>query len=161
MNIKTALLAIVTSSVLVSPVLAQDISKANTDKTTVKTTGKPDRGPIDLARFSRMDDLKAADTNGDGILSREEIEAHTLKMLVKRTADRMERRLDVNHDGKISLAAIEKKRTEQFAELDKNKDGKLDRSEMKAGKHHNKNERHGKGDHHGKRSHGEHKKPKD
>lgn len=161
MNKKTFILAMVASSILVSPVLAQETSKAATDKAAVESTAKPERGPIDLAKFSRMEELKAADTNGDGILSREEIEAHALKMIVKRTADRMERRLDVNGDGKISLAAIEKKRAERFAELDKNKDGKLDRGELKAAKHHMKGERHGKGEHHGKRSHDDHKKPKD
>ena len=153
MNTKTFILAIVASSLLASPVLAQDSSKANTDKPAVESSKKLEREPIDLAKFSRMDELKAADTNNDGILSREEIEAHALKMMVKRSADRMERRLDVNGDGKISLEAVEKKRAEKFAELDKNKDGKLDRSEMKAGKHH------GKGDHHGKRTHGDHPKP--
>jgi Ca2+-binding EF-hand superfamily protein len=71
-------------------------------------------------------------------------------MMVKRAADRMERRLDVNGDGKISLEAIEKHRTARFAELDKNKDGKLDRSELKAGKHHGKGEQRHKGKDHGK-----------
>lgn len=153
MNTKTLILALVASSVLASPVLAQDAPKTNTEKTVEQTSKKPEREPIDLAKFSRMDELKAADTDKDGILSREEIEAHALKMMVKRSADRMERRLDVNGDGKISLEAVEKKRAERFAELDKNKDGKLDRSELKAGK------RHGKDGHHGKHGQGEHPKP--
>lgn len=153
MNTKNLILALVASSVLVSPVLAQDASKTNTEKTVEQTSKKPEREPIDLAKFSRMDELKAADTDKDGILSREEIEAHALKMMVKRSADRMERRLDVNGDGKISLEAVEKKRAERFAELDKNKDGKLDRSELKAGK------RHGKDGHHGRHGQDEHPKP--
>lgn len=149
MNAKTLILAIVASSVLVSPVLAQDTNKASSDKAPVENSAKPARQPIDLAKFTRMEELKAADTNGDGILSREEIEAHALKMMVKRSADRMERRLDVNKDGKISLEAIEKARTAKFAELDKNKDGILDRSELKSREHS------GKGKFHGKRAHGE------
>ncbi len=153
MNTKTLILALVASSVLASPVLAQDASKTNTEKTVEQTSKKPEREPIDLAKFSRMDELKAADTDKDGILSREEIEAHALKMMVKRSADRMERRLDVNGDGKISLEAVEKNRAERFAELDKNKDGKLDRSELKAGK------RHGKDGHHGRHGQDEHPKP--
>lgn len=174
MNTKTLILALVASSFLASPVLAQDAAKMTNDKATVETSGKPARAPHDLAKFSRMDELKAADKNNDGILSREEIEAHALKTVVKRTADRMERRLDVNKDGKISLDAIEKHRAEKFAKLDKNKDGKLDRSEMKAGKHHGKNghgkgghgkDGHNKGDHgkggHGKDGHGDHKKHND
>lgn len=141
MNTKTIILALVASSVLAAPVLAQEKSQKNIDETAQHTLAKKERGPIDLAKFTRMDELKAADTNKDGILSREEIEAHAQKMMIKRAADRMEHRLDVNGDGKLSLEAIEKHRTERFAELDKNKDGKLDRSELKHGK------RHGKGDH--------------
>lgn len=141
MNTKTIILALVASSVLAAPVLAQEKSQNNIDKSAQHTLAHKERGPIDLAKFTRMDELKAADTNKDGILSREEIEAHAQKMMIKRAADRMEHRLDVNGDGKLSLEAIEKHRTERFAELDKNKDGKLDRSELKHGK------RHGKGDH--------------
>ncbi len=48
-----------------------------------------------------MDSLKAADTNNDGTLSREEIEAFVQKRMVQRAADRMEKRLDVNGDGKL------------------------------------------------------------
>lgn len=90
------------------------------------------REPIDLAKFSRMDELKAADTNGDGILDRAEIEAHALKQMVKRMADRMERRLDINGDGTVSLEEIEKQKAKEFAALDRNEDGKLDRKEMRA-----------------------------
>jgi hypothetical protein len=157
MNTKTFILAIVASTVLASPVLAQSASGANTENTVEKTVQRKEREPVDLAKFTRMDELKAADTNNDGILSREEIEAYAQKMMVKRAADRMERRLDVNGDGKISLAAIEKHRTERFAELDKNKDGKLDRSELKAGKHHGKDRDHRKnGEHRKNGDHGKH-----
>lgn len=153
-------IALIASVVLAAPTLAQDKSSNTTDNKSVETSTKPDRmkrDPIDLAKFTNIDDLKAADTNKDGILSREEIETHALAQMVKRAADRMERRLDVNKDGKISLDAIEKQRAARFAELDTNKDGKLDRSELKAGNKHHKRGGHD-GKHHGKRSHGEHKK---
>lgn len=158
------IIALIASSVLATPVLAQEAAKTTTDDAAVETSTTSEhrgRGPIDLATFTNIEELKAADTNKDGILSREEIEAYALKKIVQRAADRIERRLDVNHDGKISLEAIEKQRTEKFNELDTNKDGKLDRAELKAGKHHGKH--HGKhdGKHHGKRHHGDHKKDSD
>ncbi|MNE92623.1 EF hand [compost metagenome] len=104
-----------------------------------------------------MDELKAADTNGDGVLSRDEIEALALKRMVSRAADRMERRLDVKGDGKITLEAIEKQRQKEFAALDRNEDGKLDRHELRAGKkfHHGP-----KGPHHGGKGKMEHHQPK-
>lgn len=151
------LLAIIASSVLAAPVLAQETQKTSTDNSQIETSSKSkhkQRGPLDLASFTNIEDLKAADTNKDGILSREEIEALALGQMVKRTADRMERRLDVNKDGVISLDAIEKHRAERFAELDKNKDGKLDRSELKGSKNHKRGSHEGKN--HGMRNHGDH-----
>jgi Ca2+-binding EF-hand superfamily protein len=111
--------------------------------------GRFKKEPVDLQTFSRMEDLTSADKNGDGMLSRDEIEAHALAQLVKRAADRIERRLDVNRDGKVELSEIEKQKEKRFALLDTNEDGKLDRQEMRAGKHAGK---HGER-HHGKRFH--------
>ncbi len=147
MKYKTAILALVASSLLASPVLAQENSNANTDKPATEAATAQDkdvkgkRGPIDLEKFSRVDDLKAADTDGDGVLSRSEIEAVALKRIVKREADRMERRLDVNGDGKVTLAEVENQRKKEFAALDRNEDGKIDRHEMRAAH----KDRHGKG----------------
>ncbi|MGN6143756.1 MAG: EF-hand domain-containing protein [Mesorhizobium sp.] len=109
------------------------------------------RGPVDLAQFSKMDELKAADTNGDGTLSRDEIEAMVMKRMVERMANRAERRLDVNGDGKVTLDEIQKQKEKEFAALDRNDDGKLDRKELRAGHHGKKHDRHGK--------HGQHHKP--
>ncbi|MFC5385766.1 EF-hand domain-containing protein [Aquamicrobium segne] len=115
--------------------LAQDAEQIDSPEVAeeMQKPGKRfNRAPIDLATFSKLDDLKAADTNGDGTLDREEIEAHALKQMVKRMADRMERRLDINGDGTVTLDEIEKQKAKEFAVLDRNDDGKLDRKEMRA-----------------------------
>ena len=140
MKSKTVFIAVIASALLSTPVLAQESNNSNTDKATTETAttlekhAKGKRGPIDLEKFSRMDGLKAADTNGDGTLSREELEALALKRMVSRAADRMEKRLDVNGDGKVTLAEIENQRKKEFAALDRNEDGKVDRQELRASK---------------------------
>ncbi|KAB2676736.1 calcium-binding protein [Brucella tritici] len=167
MKSKTAFIAVIATSLLAVPALAQENNSANTDKPAAETAVasnkdmKRKRGPVDLEKFSRMDDLKAADTDGDGVLSRAEIEALALKRIVSRAADRMERRLDINGDGKVTLAEVENQRKKEFAALDRNEDGKIDRSEMRAAKmHHQARGSHHKGPHHmGNHKGGEHKGP--
>lgn len=164
MKSKTLYIAVIASTLLSTAAFAQTSTSESTDKSATDTSitqndgMKGNRGPIDLEKFSRMDELKAADTNGDGILSRDEIEALALKRMVSRAADRLERRLDVKGDGKITLDAIEKQRQKEFAALDRNDDGKLDRHELRGAKkfHH-----HGpKGPHHGGKGKMEHHQPK-
>lgn len=158
MKSKTAFIAVIATYLLAVPALAQENSSANTDKPATETAVAPNKdmkgrhGPVDLEKFSRMDDLKAADTDGDGVLSRAEIEALAQKRIVSRAADRMERRLDVNGDGKVTLAEVENQRKKEFAALDRNEDGKIDRSEMRAAKMH-----HARGSHKGFHHMGHHK----
>ena len=160
MKSKTAFIAVIATSLLAVPALAQENNSANTDKTATETPATPSRdmkfrqGPVDLEKFSRLDDLKAADSDGDGVLSRAEIEALAQKRIVSRAADRMERRLDINGDGKVTLAEIENQRKKEFAALDRNEDGKIDRSEMRAAKMH-----HARGSHKGPHHMGHHKGP--
>jgi len=160
MKYRTAILAVIASTMLAGPVLAQESSNANTTKPATEAAATQDkdvktkRGPIDLEKFSRMEELKAADTNGDGVLSRDEIEALALKRIVKREADRLERRLDVKGDGNITLSAIENQRKKEFAALDRNDDGVIDRKEMRAAHM----GRHGMGPHHGRHGMGHHHK---
>lgn len=163
MKSKTLYIAVIASALLSTSAFAQEKVKDATDKSATDTSitqndgAKGKRGPIDFEKFSRMEELKAADTNGDGVLSRDEIEALALKRMVSRAADRMERRLDVKNDGNITLEAIEKQRQKEFAALDRNEDGQLDRSELRAGKksHHGP-----KGPHHGGKGKMEHHQPK-
>lgn len=180
MNSKTLILAALASTLLAGPVLAQDKSAtdaappaaaatdsaATPDKTADKApeadkaaeAGK--RAPIDLEKFSRTQELKEADKNGDGILSDEELRDLALKRLVDRQVRQLKHRLDVNKDGTISLEAIEKHRKEQFEKLDTNKDGKLDRKEWREGRKHHEGGKHHDGKKHhkhhdGKKHHGD------
>ncbi|WP_420963519.1 EF-hand domain-containing protein [Brucella sp. IR073] len=143
-----AYIILATSIVFVSPALAQDNNETDAADAKIELSDyarKPmDKEPIDLAKFSRMDDLKASDTNGDGALSREELEALATKRIAAGATDRMQRRLDMNGDGKVTLEEIEKQRAKEFAALDRNDDGKLDRKELRAAKRFHKGEHHGK-----------------
>ena len=160
MNKIVASFAIIVSMSTIGYAYAQsDTSDNSTDMPRKEMRGDKDfkRGPIDLQTFSKIDRLKAADTDGDGTLSQKEIEDMVMKRMVERRAKRMERRLDVNGDGKVTIAEIEKQRQKEFAALDRNDDGKLERSELRMARgfgHHGKHGRHNWHGDHGKRHHG-------
>src|SRR6478609_5141831 len=119
-------------------------------------SGRPDgdhhrggrRGPPDPAemvkRFDKNADSKLevselpehmqkfmgkADSNGDGVITVEELKAGEEKMRAEHLA-----KVDTDHDGKISpeerKAAFEKFAQERFAKLDKNNDGALSKDEV-------------------------------
>jgi Ca2+-binding EF-hand superfamily protein len=73
--------------------------------------------------------LKQADTNGDGMISREEAKA--LPMIAKHFDE-----IDANHDGQITADELrafhEKRRAEQFKKVDTNGDGKISKAEAQA-----------------------------
>lgn len=88
---------------------------------------------IDADTFGerRLERMRAADSDGNGELSRAELEALALQQMAERRATRMERRLDINGDGTVTLAEIENHQTKRFAYFDRNEDGELDRREMR------------------------------
>ena len=71
-------------------------SDSNAAKPMQGKMDKNDDGAVDLSEFTNMDRLKQADTNGDGTLSQDEIQAMVMKRIVERQARRMTNRLDVN-----------------------------------------------------------------
>jgi len=79
----------------------------------------------------RIDMLKTADTNGDGELSQEELVAHIQKREFERRARRMARMLDVDGDGKVTIAEIERQHEKRLALMDTNDDGQISQEEMR------------------------------
>jgi Ca2+-binding EF-hand superfamily protein len=88
-------------------------------------------------RASMAERLKAADTNGDGLISKEEAKA------LPRLAKRFDA-IDANHDGQVSAdemrafqeqrhAGQGKKRGEHWKKLDTDGDGRVSRAEAQAG----------------------------
>lgn len=110
----------------------------------------------------RADRLKAADKNGDGTLSKDEIEDMVMKRMIERRANRLERRLDIDGDGKVTLAEIDQHQAKRFAVMDRNNDGKIEPRERRMArreKHHGHRHhmaRHHHGAHHQKHMAGHH-----
>lgn len=71
-----------------------------------------------------------ADTNKDGKVTVEEMAAAIEKMRAEMMAKRMIERVDIDKDGAITLAEIEKGQQEIYALMDRNDDGKLVQDEM-------------------------------
>jgi hypothetical protein len=89
-------------------------------------------GRLTLGEFddARTKYVVLGDTDRDGILSRAEIERIALATLIRRQADRMERNLDVDGDGTVTVEEIENRRKEAFDALDADGDGVLSRAEF-------------------------------
>ncbi|HSN20819.1 MAG TPA: hypothetical protein VLS49_09085 [Usitatibacter sp.] len=75
--------------------------------------------------FGRL--LKAADANGDGVLSRDEALAFAAKRFDS---------LDANHDGQVTAdevrASFQQKRAEHWKKLDTDGDGRISKAEAQA-----------------------------
>ena len=110
-------------------------------------------GAVDQQEFATAQNLKDADTNGDSALSKDELVTMIQKRQAERQAERLTRRLDVNGDGTVTIAEIEKQRGERFALMDRNDDGKLEQSELRRGGrdggHRKFGRQGGRGDHRG------------
>src|SRR5690606_34272096 len=79
----------------------------------------------------RIDMLKAADADGDGTLTQEELVTYVMNREFQRQARRAERRLDIDGDGKVTIAEIEDYQKKHFALLDRDSDGKLSQDELR------------------------------
>lgn len=101
-----------------------------------QTDPRQDRGVtsrIDVETFGsrRMNALKSADADGDGKLSIEELAAHIQKRKFERRARKMSRMLDVDGDGVVTIAELERRNEKLFALIDSNDDGEVSREEMR------------------------------
>jgi len=82
---------------------------------------------------NRLERLQAADENKDGTLSQEELANYLMKREFERRAARLASRLDIDGDGKVSLAELENQQRKRFALLDRNDDGQLSQEELRRG----------------------------
>lgn len=105
-------------------------------------------GTISKEEFLADRNLKDADTNGDGVLSADELTAMIQKREMERKVERLTRRLDVDGDGKVTIAEIENQKAKRFALMDRNDDGKLEARELRRMKHHRGHHKFGRHGHH-------------
>lgn len=90
-------------------------------------------GTISLEEFASVGVGKmiAADKDGDGILSVDEIAAEMEAERKRRREAAMMKRLDVNGDGSVTVAELQDRMSKQFALLDRNSDGSLSEEELR------------------------------
>ncbi|MFZ1347367.1 MAG: hypothetical protein WBB13_10130 [Tabrizicola sp.] len=97
----------------------------------------------------RKAEFAAADTNGDGVLSPEELSARALARFQEKLAERTQRMLDtMDNDGNGSLSEAEMGEgpgMRNFARIDADNDGFVTRDEIQAGMKHHKKRGHGWG----------------
>lgn len=123
--------ALVASMALLTSAAAQD--GGNPDRPRFDTNGD---GSVDLAEIQAarpdftVEKFNAADGNGDGLLSRDELRAAHGK-------GGHHRNLDTDGDGSFSFTEMQKAHPDltqaQYAAFDGDKDGKLNRTELKQG----------------------------
>lgn len=91
-------------------------------------------GALEPDEMKRVGNVKAADADGDGTLSQKEIEDMVLHRMVERRANRLAKRLDVDGDGKVTVAEVQDRAEKRFAFMDRDGDGKLQGDELKNGR---------------------------
>ncbi|MFN3846626.1 MAG: EF-hand domain-containing protein [Paracoccaceae bacterium] len=111
------------------PMFGMDFAAIDADK-----DGKITQAEIDAYRAAQA---KAFDTDGDGLLSAEELSAMHLQNVTARASDRAARmieRMDTDGDGKLSAAemAVRPMAGRMFDRLDADKDGALSEAELAA-----------------------------
>lgn len=87
-------------------------------------------GVISADEFKAGNDVQATDADNDGALTADEVAAMIEKRRAERLAQRMMRRLDIDGDGKVTVAEIQDRQAKRFALLDRNNDGQLDATEL-------------------------------
>jgi len=90
-------------------------------------------GAVSQDEFASATRMKEADANGDGEITQDELVALLQKRDYERRAQHMTRRLDIDGDGKVTVAEIELQRGKMFALMDRNNDGKLEGRELRRG----------------------------
>ena len=142
MSMNKLMLASVTTLTIISVGIATTGSAFADDK---KRKGKGKRGvnieridtdksgTISLEEFASvgMGKMIAADKDGDGILSTDEVSAAMEAERKRRREEAMMKRLDVNGDGSITVAELQDRMNKQFALLDRNSDGSLSEEEIR------------------------------
>jgi Ca2+-binding EF-hand superfamily protein len=100
-----------------------NIERIDTDKS----------GAVSLEEFASvgLGKMIAADKDGDGILSTDEISAEMEAERKRRREEAMMKRLDVNGDGSITVVELQDRMNKQFAVLDRNSDGSLSTEELR------------------------------
>ncbi len=93
-------------------------------------------GDVSFEEFSAAMDKRfgSADADKDGKMTVAEVAAQIEKMRTERMAKRLIDRFDTDGDGAITKAEIEAQQKKRFALLDRNDDGKIEKSEMPRGK---------------------------
>jgi Ca2+-binding EF-hand superfamily protein len=99
------------------------LQKADTDKS----------GDITFEEFSAAMNgrIENADANHDGKVTVEELAARLEKARYERMAKRMIARFDTNGDGQLTEDEVQGRQKKLFALLDRNDDGKIEKSEMR------------------------------
>lgn len=90
-------------------------------------------GSVSQEEFASASRIKGADANSDGELTQDELIAMLQKRDYERQAERMSRRMDIDGDGKVTIAEIEQHRGKAFALMDRNNDGQLEGRELRRG----------------------------
>ena len=91
-----------------------------------------DSGDISVEEFgeSRLGWVTEADEDGDGVIAMEELTAAIEQRRQERREARLLARFDIDGDGEITVAELERHQEKRFALMDRNDDGVLSAEEL-------------------------------